>query len=1104
MNCYRYFSILFCFLGVFSTPITSAQSTAELTFPIQASASQNPPSTFLVWPNPGVSDVRILRREQGQSGSSWITLLDQTGSFQSSYIDQGVALGKTYEYAIRRINNGVTAWGYVSVAVFTPVVDQRGKLLVFIDSATADGLGTDLRLFKDDIRGEGWQVVPFKTGPFTTVQWIKNQVVAAYNTDPANVKAILLIGDVPVPYAGNTAWDETPDHSGAWPSDAYYGDINGTWTDNTVDNTTPPRVANRNVPGDGKFDQSTLPSEVELLVGRLDFSRLTTGTFGLSPLELLRRYVYKIHAFRTGQAPALAQSLVDHNLNAALYPTDNYRTAYALGGATAINSGDWMSNSTPYLLGFGSGTGTYSSIAGVCSSAQLAADSLHLVYAQVQGTYAGDWDFETDPLLPALLASRGHTLAATWTGRPVTFSHHLAAGATVSYCIQATQNAQFNTAYVESFGESGTHISLLGDPTLRLQNVPAVPSLTVNSNCDRVNLQWTAAPTNEVQGYYIYRSFALDGPYQRITPNLINALSWADMNPVADTLFYQVRAVKFESAPGGGVYYNASTGIIRSTIFVPGTPPTVIGLGGVLTCSKTSLTLGANFQPFNANFVWFSPSGQQLPGFTATEGGIYTVLVTAPNGCTASASATVVMDTVVAANNLNVPTQFALTCTNTTLSWVIPPQAPNTEYRFNGVLVTPGQLVSIQQQNIFEVKNLGNDCIKTYSIPLVVDTDAPTVGINASSTTLTCSITNVILEAVSTTPNVIFSWGSSTLSVNTPGQYCVVATNVTNGCTASACASVGQNVVPPLLTYAANVLNCQTPQVTLDANGTLPAGATYLWVGPNGFVSAEAEPSVTQGGLYSLIVTGANGCTNTSTVTVAQDQPFTVSINSNVPFCNPGQPIALTAMPSVPGTYSYLWSTGATTANLDLPATATGTYQVTVTQNGCSAVSAVTFGLPPTVLAFVDKESMPGAMDGAIDLFIASGTGTFTFSWSNGATTEDISGLSGGAYTVTVTNNSGCSTVLTILLQTTVSANEATTDSRLRVWPNPVSDHLYFHWPYPAVQGQLRWFDAQGRCVGAESLTLVQGQNHQLDVASLPAGWLLGTVEGRWFRFLKI
>ncbi|MCY7329971.1 MAG: hypothetical protein LH618_15560, partial [Saprospiraceae bacterium] len=60
------------------------------------------------------------------------------------------------------------------------------------------------------------------TGPSSTVQSIKNQILTSYNADPANVTAVLLLGSIPIPYSGNSAWDgHSPDHTGAWPSDAY-------------------------------------------------------------------------------------------------------------------------------------------------------------------------------------------------------------------------------------------------------------------------------------------------------------------------------------------------------------------------------------------------------------------------------------------------------------------------------------------------------------------------------------------------------------------------------------------------------------------------------------------------------------------------------------------------------------------------------------------------------------------------------------------------------------------------------------------------------------------------------------------------------------------
>ncbi|PLW92395.1 MAG: hypothetical protein C0592_11060, partial [Marinilabiliales bacterium] len=109
------------------------------------------------------------------------------------------------------------------------------------------------------------------------------------------------------------------------------------------------------------------------------------------------------------------------------------------------------------------------------------------------------------------------------------------------------------------------------------------------------------------------------------------------------------------------------------------------------------------------------------------------------------------------------------------------------------------------------------------------------------------------------------------------------------------------------------------------------------------------------------------------------------------------------------GPYSYDWSTGATSE--DLSGIPSGSYSVTITgtdlceyvydfnlsNNGSLVLSAVT-----------NNTSCYLGTDGDIDLSVSGGTPTFNYSWSNGATTEDISGLAPGTYTVTVTDGGAC------------------------------------------------------------------------------------------------
>ena len=106
------------------------------------------------------------------------------------------------------------------------------------------------------------------------------------------------MGNIPVPYSGDIAPDEHPNHTGAWPADVYYGDMDGTWTDQsanyqqTVNSDPADRARLSNTPGDGKFDQTTPPSAVELQVGRVDLAGMPGRTYpwNESAREKIGRY----------------------------------------------------------------------------------------------------------------------------------------------------------------------------------------------------------------------------------------------------------------------------------------------------------------------------------------------------------------------------------------------------------------------------------------------------------------------------------------------------------------------------------------------------------------------------------------------------------------------------------------------------------------------------------------------------------------------------------------------------------------------------------------------------------------------------------------------
>ncbi|MEZ5009940.1 MAG: T9SS type A sorting domain-containing protein [Chitinophagales bacterium] len=164
----------------------------------------------------------------------------------------------------------------------------------------------------------------------------------------------------------------------------------------------------------------------------------------------------------------------------------------------------------------------------------------------------------------------------------------------------------------------------------------------------------------------------------------------------------------------------------------------------------------------------------------------------------------------------------------------------------------------------------------------------------------------------------------------------------------------------------------------------------------------------------------------------------TISIASNVsdetaPNANDGS-IDITVSGGT-AAYSYSWSNGSTTE--DISGLAPGNYSVTVTDaNGCIENTSVNVaaGVDPCATTTISissttiDESGVGANDGSIDITVSGGAAAYSYNWSNGSTTEDISGLTAGVYDVTVTDANGCLETASVTISTVPSCNPATTN----------------------------------------------------------------------------
>lgn len=256
----------------------------------------------------------------------------------------------------------------------------------------------------------------------------------------------------------------------------------------------------------------------------------------------------------------------------------------------------------------------------------------------------------------------------------------------------------------------------------------------------------------------------------------------------------------------------------------------------------------------------------------------------------------------------------------------------------------------------------------------------------------------------------LWSPGNQTTSSLTglcTGTYTLTLTDA-NGCVQTSTITVGQNtLLTSTVTSTAascNALCNGTAAISMNG-GTLPY--TYSW-NPGGATTTSVTGLCA--GTHTITVTDAIGCIRIDSAVITQPAVLNANLTIVNPLCTSVCNGSVTAAPSG-GTapYTYLWSTTATTTSIT--GLCAGNYSLSLTDaNNC--VSTQTFALTdPALLTAtfsVTNATCQNTCDGSIDLTPAGGTGAYTYNWSNGSTTQDVSALCPGNYSVSITDNNGC------------------------------------------------------------------------------------------------
>ncbi len=541
-------------------PFARAQTAASVALQVGVDLGNLPAVTFH-WPaDPTATGYTVSRRILGTQLWGPTTNVPG-GSGATSWLESSLLLGLRYEYLFQK-SGAPAAKNVLAVGLHAPLQDRRGVLVLLVDATKVAVLGARLDRLVEDLVGDGWTVLRHDVSPSSPVASVKALIAADAAANPGLVDTVFLLGHVPVPYSGALAPDGHPDHQGAWPADVYYGELHGPWTDTAVNLTSASRPQNRNVPGDGKFDQTMVPSDVDLAVGRVDFSDLPA--FAANEDTLLQQYLDKDHAYRHKVFTVDQRAVIDDNFGyfgGEAFAASGWRAFAALVGPGNVVAADYfttlnVASGNGHAWSYGCGGGSYTSAGGIGSTADFAASSNRGVFTMLFGSYFGDWD-STDNLLRAALGS-GWTLANVWAGRPHWSFHAMGLGAPIGACARASQNDTLMGGY----GQRYVHLALLGDPTLR-QHVVAPPlAVAVADQWPQAQLDWTAS-ADAVAGYHVYRAPLPAGPFTRLTTTPVAATTFVDPAALPGASTYMVRAVRLEVTPTGS-YWNQSQGAFAS------------------------------------------------------------------------------------------------------------------------------------------------------------------------------------------------------------------------------------------------------------------------------------------------------------------------------------------------------------------------------------------------------------------------------------------------------------------------------------------------------------------------------------------------------------
>jgi hypothetical protein len=505
-------------------------------------------------------------------------------------------------------------------------------------------------------------------------------------------------------------------------------------------------------------------------------------------------------------------------------------------------------------------------------------------------------------------------------------------------------------------------------------------------------------------------------------------------NPVATPLTTTTYSVTADSA---GIKATSSV-----TITVHAAPTALVSYSNPSCFGSANGTVTVSASGGTAGYSYLWSDGQTAVTASNLGQGTYTVTVTDAKSCTVTANKTLIQPQALSVSTA--PVNATCGQANGSITATVSGGTSGYTYHWSNseTSVTASNLAAgTYDLTVTDVRS----CTTSTSASI---SGSGTLNLVTSAVNATCYGASTGSASASVTGNsgsVSYHWsnGATTSSIQNvdAATYNVTITDG-SGCSASSSKVVSQ---PAIINPVVNATSagCGTANGSITATVTGGAGSySYLWsTGATGS-SITGLPA----GNYDLSVTDANHCSVTAAAVVTSGSGLSASVTANNATCfNENNGSGQITMHTGTAPYSYNWSNGATSAAvINLPA---GSYSVTITDaNHCTTSGAVTVTQPDQIQFATSSNSAAENQDnGSANVTsVTGGSSPYNYRWSTGATTQGITNVSGGTYTVTVTDANGCSETATdvVAVKSSTGINSVSSEIIFSVYPNPASSQV--------------------------------------------------------------